>query len=154
MASKNANRIREGSILGDVIVYLVVGMLCFVALYPMYYVLVISLSDPIYASTLGVYWWPKSESGMFYLGAYERLVTDTNMWVAYGNTVIYTVLPTLFMIITCAICAYPLTSPKLIGRKFYNFFLLIPMYFSGGLIPTFILTVSYTHLTLPTKRIV
>ena len=57
MAKKNENRIREGSILGDVIVYIIVGLLCFVALYPMYYVLVISLSDPIYASTLGVYWW-------------------------------------------------------------------------------------------------
>ena len=43
------------------------------------------------------------------------------------------------MIFTCALCAYPLTSPKLIGRKFYNIFLLIPMYFGGGLIPTFIL---------------
>lgn len=139
MAGKNANRIREGSVLGDIIVYVIVALLCFIALYPMYYVLVISLSDPIYASTLGVYWWPKSEEGIFYLGAYERLVTDMNMWVAYGNTIIYTILPTLFMIITCALCAYPLTSPKLIGRKFYNFFLLIPMYFSGGLIPTFIL---------------
>ena len=86
MAKKNENRIREGSILGDVIVYIIVGLLCFVALYPMYYVLVISLSDPIYASTLGVYWWPKSEEGLFYLGAYERLVTDGNMWLDYGTT--------------------------------------------------------------------
>jgi putative aldouronate transport system permease protein len=139
MAKKNANRIREGSIVGDVIVYAIVALLCFIALYPMYYVLVISLSDPIYASTLGVYWWPKSEEGVFYLGAYERLVTDGNMWRAYGNTLIYTILPTVFMVLTCALCAYPLTSPKLIGRKFYNFFLLIPMYFSGGLIPTFLL---------------
>lgn len=132
------NRIHEGSALGDIVIYTILILLCFVALYPMYYVLVVSLSDPIYASTLNVYWWPKSEQGI-YFGAYERIVTDSSMWRAYGNTIIYTILPTLLMIVSCSICAYPLTSPKLIGRKYYNFFLLLPMYFSGGLIPTFLL---------------
>ena len=139
ITKKGKNRIKEGSFVSTAIIYLIVGLLCFVALYPMFYVLVVSLSDPIHASTLDVYWWPKVEGGIFYFGAYERLMTDWSMWSAYGNTVIYTILPTLLMIVTCAICAYPLTSPKLIGKKFVNMFLLIPMYFSGGLIPTFIL---------------
>lgn len=136
---KKGKAIREGSILANALIYIIVALMCFVALYPMYYVLVISLSDPIYASTLSVYWWPKSESGMFYLGAYKRLVTDSNLWHAYMNTFIYTIVPTVLMLITCVLCAYPLTSPKLIGRKFFNIFLLIPMYFGGGLIPTFLL---------------
>ena len=74
-----------------------------------------------------------------YLGAYKRLFSDTTMWGAYKNTIVYTILPTVLMIVTCALCAYPLTSPKLIGRKVCNIFLLIPMYFGGGLIPTFLL---------------
>ncbi|NLG24994.1 MAG: carbohydrate ABC transporter permease, partial [Clostridiales bacterium] len=108
------------------------------ALYPMYYVLVVSLSDPVYASTLNVYWWPKSAAGI-YLGAYTRLVTDMNMWNAYRNTVLYTAVPTGLMVATCTLCAYPLSSPKLLGRKVVNIFLLVPMYFGGGLIPTFLL---------------
>lgn len=138
MEHKN-NKIYEGTLVGDIIIHIIVALMCFFALYPMYYVLVISLSDPIYASTLNVYAWPKSETGIFYLGAYERLVTDMTMWKAYVNTVIYTIAPTILMLITCSMCAYPLTSPKLIGKKFVTIFLLIPMYFSGGLIPTFIL---------------
>lgn len=136
--AKQKNIIREGSLIADVVIYAIVGLLCFITLYPMYYVLVISLSDPIYASTLNVYWWPKSASGI-YFGAYERLMTDKNMWMAYKNTILYTLFPTVLMVFTCALCAYPLTSPKLIGRKYVNIFLLIPMYFSGGLIPSFLL---------------
>lgn len=131
--------IREGTVIGDIVIYTIIIILVFLTLYPMFYVLVISLSDPVYASTLAVYVWPKSESGLFYFGAYERIVTDSNMWYAYGNTILYTVVPTVLMIITCALAAYPLTSPKLMWRKFFNMYLLIPMYFGGGLIPSFIL---------------
>jgi len=139
MDQAKGNEIRVGSKIGDFFIYAVVLFLCFVALYPMYYVLIISLSDPVYASTLNVYVWPKSENGIFYIGAFERLVKDMTMWKAYINTVVYTVFPTLLMLFTCSICAYPLTSPKLLGKKYINIYLLIPMYFSGGLIPTFIL---------------
>ena len=104
----------------------------------MYFVLVTSLSDPAYAQQMNTYWWPRSESGIF-LGTYKRLVTDMTMWKAYANTIVYTIIPTFLMLVTCCLCAYPLTSPKLVGRKICNIFLLIPMYFGGGLIPTFIL---------------
>lgn len=134
----NKGVIREGTWLGNLLIYLLVALLCFLCLYPMYFVLVVSLSDPIYASQMSVYVWPRAEAGV-YMGAYERLVTDSNMWHAYLNTLVYTLVPTLLMIFTCAMCAYPLTSPKLLGRKAVNLFLLIPMYFGGGLIPTFVL---------------
>lgn len=42
------------------------------------------------------------------------------------------------MLVVCTLCAYPLTSNRLIGRKVVTIFLLIPMYFSGGLIPTYL----------------
>ena len=135
--NKNS-RIHEGSLAGDIVIYAIVILLCLVCLYPMYFVLVTSLSDPAYAQQMTTYLWPKSQTGV-YLGAYKRLFSDTTMWGAYKNTIVYTLLPTVLMIVTCALCAYPLTSPKLIGRKVCNIFLLIPMYFGGGLIPTFLL---------------
>ena len=137
-AKKKHKRIREGSLVADVIIFVIVALLAFVCLYPMYFVLVTSLSDPAYAQQMNTYWWPRSDSGVF-LGTYKRLVTDMTMWQAYGNTIIYTLIPTFLMLVTCCLCAYPLTSPKLVGRKICNIFLLIPMYFGGGLIPSFIL---------------
>lgn len=137
-AKKKQKKIREGSVIADVIIFVVVALLAFICLYPMYFVLVTSLSDPAYAQQMNTYWWPRSESGIF-LGTYKRLVTDMTMWKAYANTIVYTIIPTFLMLVTCCLCAYPLTSPKLVGRKICNIFLLIPMYFGGGLIPTFIL---------------
>lgn len=136
--AKNKNVIRDKSIAATVIIYIVVALMAFVCVYPMYFVLITSLSDPQYAQQMNVYWWPKSESGLF-LGSYQRLVTDTTMWKAYLNTITYTIIPTVLMLVTCCLCAYPLTSPKLVGKKFVNIFILIPMYFGGGLIPTFLL---------------
>lgn len=136
--AKNKNIIRDKSVVATVIIYIVVALLAFVCIYPMYFVLITSLSDPQYAQQMNVYWWPKSETGVF-LGSYQRLVTDITMWKAYLNTIVYTIIPTVLMLVTCCLCAYPLTSPKLVGKKIINLFILIPMYFGGGLIPTFLL---------------
>lgn len=136
--AKNKNIIRDKSIAATVIIYIVVALMAFVCVYPMYFVLITSLSDPQYAQQMNVYWWPKSETGIF-LGSYQRLVTDVTMWKAYANTITYTIIPTVLMLVTCCLCAYPLTSPKLVGKKIINFFILVPMYFGGGLIPTFLL---------------
>ena len=135
---RNKNTIREGTLVGDVIIFIIVALLAFICLYPMWFVLMTSLSDPIHAQQMNAYWIPLSEKGI-YLEAYKRIVTDTAMWSAYVYTIIYTIIPTALMLITCSLCAYPLTSPKLVGKKFINIFLLIPMYFGGGLIPSFIL---------------
>lgn len=136
--AKNKNIIRDKSVAATVIIYIVVAFMAFVCIYPMYFVLITSLSDPQYAQQMNVYWWPKSETGVF-LGSYQRLVTDVTMWKAYLNTIVYTIIPTVLMLVTCCLCAYPLTSPKLVGKKIINLFILIPMYFGGGLIPTFLL---------------
>lgn len=136
--AKNKNIIRDKSVAATVIIYIVVALMAFVCIYPMYFVLITSLSDPQYAQQMNVYWWPKSETGVF-LGSYQRLVTDVTMWKAYLNTIVYTIIPTVLMLVTCCLCAYPLTSPKLVGKKIINLFILIPMYFGGGLIPTFLL---------------
>ena len=136
--AKNKNIIRDKSVAATAMIYVVVAFMAFVCIYPMYFVLITSLSDPQYAQQMNVYWWPKSETGVF-LGSYQRLVTDVTMWKAYLNTIVYTIIPTVLMLVTCCLCAYPLTSPKLVGKKIINLFILIPMYFGGGLIPTFLL---------------
>ena len=79
------NRIRERSRLGTAVLYFFAAVVAFITIYPMYYVLVLSLSTPREALTMRVYWWPKG----FFLGGYHRILVDPRLWRSYGNTVLY-----------------------------------------------------------------
>ena len=135
---KNPNKIKEGSRIADVIFYVLSAMFAFVAQYPMWYVLVLSLSEPQVAIAGTAYWWPKG----LYFGGYETAVMDKNLWVSYRNTIMYCACVCILVLITTTTCAYPLTSHNLKGRKYLTMFLLIPMYFSGGMIPLFLMVVK------------
>lgn len=133
--SRRKNRIREGSVAADVIMYAISVFVIFISLYPMYYILIISLSAPEVAITMKVYVRPISLN----LNAYQVLLKNTEFWHAYKNTLIYLVPNTVLPLVTATLVAYPLSYKKLMGRKALTWFLLVPMYFSGGLIPSFLL---------------
>ncbi len=142
--------IREGNRFATFLMYFACVLIAFITLYPMYYVLILSLSSPQYASTMRVYTVPKG----FDLSAYKVLVQNSNMWRAYFNTIIYVIPNTILMIITSSVVAYGLNYRKLIGRKFLTMFLLIPMYFGGGMIPTFLLIVKLGLYDSPLSQII
>ncbi len=135
VAVQGKNKIRHGSKAVDVVLYIIAGLLCLVALYPMYYVLIMSISDPIEVAANRVSLLPRG----FYLDSYKIIVRDSKMWWAYLNTLIYVVSGTALVCLTSVMAAYPLTAKNLIGRKWIVRYLIIPMYFGGGLIPTFLL---------------
>lgn len=126
---------RDGSIISDVIIYVITTIICILTLYPMYYVFIMSISDPNEVMAKSIFLYPKG----FQLDTYRLLIGNSEMWVAYLNTIIYVTITTVLMIITCSLGAYPLTVKNLWGRKWVVRYLLIPMYFNGGLIPTFLL---------------
>ncbi|MBQ8556945.1 MAG: carbohydrate ABC transporter permease [Clostridia bacterium] len=132
------NRIREGSKIADVVIYGIAALFAIISLYPLYYVLILSLSSPENAITMQVFWWPKG----FYLDGYKRLLMDTKLWIAYRNTIFYALSTMVLMLVFCSMAAYTLSSKHLKGRKFLNFYLLVPMYFSGGIIPLFLLVLN------------
>lgn len=84
-AGTHRNSIREGSRIADGAIYAAALLIAFVTLYPMYYVLILSLSAPEYASTMQVYWLPKG----FYLGGYKKIFGDIRLWTSYRNTIFY-----------------------------------------------------------------
>ncbi len=149
MKKQTATAIHEGNRLATFLMYAACVLIAFITLYPMYYVLILSLSAPEYASTMKVYLAPKG----FNLSAYGVLVKDLKMWKAYGNTILYVVPTTILMILTSSVVAYGLSYKKLIGRKALNMFLLIPMYFSGGIIPSFLLMVKLGLYDTPLSQI-
>lgn len=147
---KKRTCIREGNVFATALMYLGCILIGFITLYPMYYVLILSLSAPEFASTMKVYTVPKG----FDLSAYKVLIGDMKMWRAYANTILYVVPTTILMIISSAVVAYGLNYRKLIGRKYLTMFLLIPMYFSGGTIPAFLLIVNLGLYDNPLSQII
>lgn len=135
MAAVVKNRISQGSTAVDVILYALALAICIITLYPFYLVIILSVSSPMEVAAMNVFWYPKG----FFLGSYELIVKDAKMWWAYSNTLIYVVVGMLLNCLMAVLGAYPLTVRKLKGRKWVIAFLLIPMYFGGGLIPSYLL---------------
>jgi putative aldouronate transport system permease protein len=144
------NKVREGSITATVIMYVLAILVAFVTLYPMYYVLILSLSEPRYAITLQVYTIPQG----FNLDAYKVLVMDPKIWRPYANTIMYAVSGMILMLTTSILGAFPLTYKSLMGRKYINTYLLITMFFSGGLIPSFLLMLKLGIYDTPLALII
>lgn len=133
--ARKKHGIPNGSRLVDVLIVIAVAVICLFTLYPMYYVFIMSISKPQDVLAMNVSFWPTG----FELQAYKKIFTDSDMWRAYGNSILYTVSTTVLVIITSVMGAYPLSVPELRGRKYVVAFVLLPMYFGGGLIPTFLL---------------
>lgn len=118
----------------DVIVLALSVFAAFITIYPMWYVIVLSLSEPAAASAGNVYFWPVG----FYTGSYSVILKESDFWLTVRNSIGYVLIGLVLMLTTTVLVAYPLTRPNLKFRKACVIYLLIPMYFSGGLIPSFI----------------
>ena len=119
----------------DVVVLILATIAGFITIYPMWNVIVLSISDPVAAAGGSIYFWPVG----FYTGSYTVILREHDFWIALRNSVGYVVIGTILMLTTTVLVAYPLTRPNLKGRRACVIFLLIPMYFCGGMIPSFIL---------------
>ncbi|MDF2922393.1 MAG: carbohydrate transporter permease [Paenibacillaceae bacterium] len=115
----------------------VAGMLliCFITLYPVWYVLVNSLNEGKDAMTGVIYWWPR----VFSLENYTTVFKNEGILQAMWITVCKTLAGTLLHVFFTAMVAYALSRQELIFRKFYMLLGTVTMFFSGGLIPTFLL---------------
>lgn len=119
----------------DIILVILCVAILLVVAYPLYYVLVASFSDPydVYAGKTFLF------PSQFSLKGYAAVFSDDSILTGYWNSIQYTVLGTIFSVVMIYITAYPLSNPDLPGRKFFNIFFVITMYFGGGLIPTYLI---------------
>ena len=144
------NKIREGSSFATFIMYALAAVVIFITLYPFYYVIIISISEPRHALAMDLYFAPKG----FSLAAYQTIVRDTKMWRALFNSVFYAICVTGLMLFTSLLGAFPLTYKGLPGRKYITFYFLVTMFFSGGLIPTFLLVLRLGLYNTPLAIII
>ena len=119
----------------DTVVTVIAIFTCFITIYPMWYVIVMSVSDPAAAAAGKVTFWPVG----FSLGSYKLVLNNPKFWISIRNSVLYVIVGCVLMLFTTMSVAYPLTRPNLKCRKLVNLYLIIPMYVGGGMIPSFIL---------------
>lgn len=115
--------------------YFITGVLTLVALYPMYFILIASISSPDAVATGSVVIVPVRPT----LDAYSRLLEYTSIWLGYRNTIVYTILGTFVILAVNLPAAYALSRKDLVGRRLINLIFIFPMYFGGGLIPTYMI---------------
>lgn len=124
-----------GSRLFDVFNILIMIFILVVVLYPILNIIATSLSSTRYIASGSVTVWPKG----FTLQAYTDVFKDIYIFKGYVNSIIYAAGSTGIMLLFTSLMAYPLTIPEFAGKKFITVFLAITMFFSGGLIPTYLL---------------
>ena len=119
----------------DYVLILIMLLVCFLTIYPMWYILVNSLAAPDVASLGAVAWWPSALSLDAYKVVFQNEYIVSGFLVTIGRTVLATTIHVLFT----AMVAYGMSRNHLIGRKLYMKIAMIIMFFNGGLIPNFIL---------------
>ncbi|MBQ1316246.1 MAG: carbohydrate ABC transporter permease [Lachnospiraceae bacterium] len=111
-------------------------------LYPLIYVFSMSISDPIAAARGQVWFLPVG----FSLKALTTVLSDQKVLQYYGNTIWYTVVGTLCAVITSCLAAYPLSRHEFRARKFFTKFIMLTMFFNGGIIPTYLVVSRFLNL--------
>ncbi len=111
-------------------------ILALVTLYPFAYVVFASFSDPVkMISNEGILFWPVG----FSLSAYEKVFHNPSIYIGYGNTLFYVILGTAVNLYATASAAYVLSRKNLMLKRFFTLMFVFTMYFSGGLIPSYLL---------------
>jgi putative aldouronate transport system permease protein len=127
-----------GSRLFDAILTILMVLLIFITLYPFYHILIVSLSNGNAVLRGEVTFWPVQ----FTLESYKLVFQDPAIWQALRNSVLYTSTGTALNLFLTALCAYPLARPRFFARTFFTWMVTLTMFFSGGLIPLYLLVLQ------------
>lgn len=125
----------------DVIVAVIVVFLTILVLYPLYFVVIASFSDPNLVESGQVLFLPRGVT----LEGYRYILDDNRIWSGYLNTFLYTIFGTLLAVCITVPAAYALSRRDMIGRGVLMKFFVFTMYFGGGMIPTYLL-IKQLHL--------
>lgn len=119
----------------DYVLILILLAIAFVILYPLWYIVSASLSDPMEVIKNPLILWPKNLT----LYNYKLLLGSQNIWIGYGNTLIYVCVGTTVNVLLTFVTGYALSQSTLPYRKQFSFLIVLTMFFSGGIIPTYLL---------------
>ena len=134
----------------NIVINVLLVLAAIIVLYPLWYVIIASFSHPTAITAGKVFLWPVD----FTLNGYELLLENERIWIGYRNTIFYTVAATALQMVVQVSCAFALTRRDLPGRRLLNLFFVFTMYFSGGMIPSYLLIYNLGWLDNPIVMIV
>ena len=117
------------------IAYIILGLFLLAIILPVIYIILASFIDPVTLQNQGLTF----DFSKWTLTAYERVMTNSQIWVGFKNALIYSVEFTVLSVAVTLLAAYPMSRPDFRGRGFFNVIFVITMFFGGGLIPTYLL---------------
>jgi len=117
------------------IVYFFLTVALVVVLYPLIYMVSASISTPKFVASGEMWLLPKGLT----LDGYHLVLQNVKIWIGYRNTIFYTLLGTSINLIVTLPAAYALSRTDFIGRQFFMLMFLFTMFFSGGLVPSYLL---------------
>ena len=119
----------------DWIINILMGAIAIMFLIPLVHVVVCSFSsvNQVIAGNVGLF--PVD----FTIDGYKEVFADEKLWRGFGNSLFYTFVGTIIQVTLQMLCAYPLSRRDFKGRKVVNLFLILTMFISGGMIPTYLL---------------
>lgn len=134
--------------LGWILRNLVLWFVVLITLFPIFHMIAVSLSGTkdVFKGAVSFIPMVNGQAGIS-LEVYKMVLSDSFLFRAYGNTILYTVLGTAIALFTLTTGAYALSKPnRTPGGKFINILVLITMFFGGGMIPTFLVIKAYGML--------
>ena len=133
---------RTGDKVFDIVNYTLLTLIMLIVLYPVLYIVAASFSDPQAVVSGEVFILPVRPT----LRGYEAVFKNKKILTGFANSVYYLVVGTLLNLVMTMLCAYPLSRKEFRARGGIAMFFVFTMYFSGGLVPSYIL-VNSLHLT-------
>lgn len=130
----------------------ILAVVSLLVLYPLWFVLIASVSGPESVLRGEVWLWPRN----FSLVGYERIFQNHEIVRGYMNTILYTVIGTALNLVLTVAAAYPLSRKDFDGRGPFTALIVFTMFFSGGMVPTYLLVKdlgmlnTFWSLILPT----
>lgn len=121
----------KGDWILDILIYMLAIVILFATVYPFYFVLMLSFNEGIDASMGGIYWLPRK----FTLSNYNKFFTDWKWLRGIFVSIMRTLSGTVLGVFFTTLVAYGMSFRELIGRKIYMVIIIVCMYFSGGIIP-------------------
>lgn len=126
----------------DIVVYALIWFSIVITVYPLIYIVSMSISDPMAVARGEIWLLPKG----FSLLVFKKVLNDSNILLYYGNTIFYTVFGTICGVLVTALGAYPLSRKEFLCRNLVYKFIMFTMFFGGGIMATYIVVARFLHL--------
>lgn len=146
---KKFGKFNGDNIFGAVNICILV-ILCLIMLYPLYFTVIASVSEPVDVATGKVTFWPEG----FTWDAYKEVFKQGAIWTGYRNAIINTILGTIWNLFLTIPAAYAMSKTRMRFHGALSIFFAITMFFSGGLLPYFLLVKNLGLMNKPYTLII